>query len=588
LETDEIVCSGAKNVGSTVLYVGNTTGRDGVGGASFASSELTSSSLDDRPAVQVGDPFIEKSLIEACLDAFKTGDVIAAQDMGAAGLTCSSAEMAANGNLGISIDLDLVPSREDNMSSYQYLLSESQERMLFVVKEEKIKTLIEKFNKWGLYANVIGEVIDSNEVIISHKSKIVAQIPTSALSEDTPVNVHNVIKTPPDYLLKKWEWKEINLPEINDQKIFSLKENNIFSYSEIILKLLSNPSIASKRWIYKQYDSQVQSNTVFKPGESDAAVIRLREQDEKNKTKVFSGVAASVDCNSRWVFLDPFRGTIAAVAESARNVSCVGAEPVAITNNLNFPSPETEIGYWQLSYSCNGISEACKVLETPVTGGNVSLYNESKSTDNKITPINPTPVIGMVGKIDNVEKSISSAWKNINDQIWLIGSYKSETTIAASSYLEYFHGEISGRPPKIDLLDEKFCQSFLRNAISKGFVVSSHDISDGGLAVALAESCILSSMGATIELEKDLNRVDNLLFAEGGSRIIFSISKMKQTEWFNYLKQNQINFPSSVYVKKIGYVSSDTLKIKINEKNICNIRVEELTEKFNNSISDYF
>ena len=374
LETEEIVCSGAKNVGSPVLYVGNTTGRDGVGGASFASSELTTTSLDDRPAVQVGDPFVEKSLIEACLDAFKTGDVIAAQDMGAAGLTCSSAEMAANGNLGISIDLDLVPSREDDMSSYQYLLSESQERMLFVVKEEKINDLIEKFNKWGLYASVIGEVIGTNEVIISHKGKIVAQIPTSALSDDTPVNFHNVINNPPDDLLNKWEWKENDLPEIHEQKIFSLKENKNFSFSEIILKLLSNPSIASKRWIYKQYDSQVQANTVFKPGKSDAAVVRLREQNKKNKSKVFSGVAASVDCNSRWVALDPFRGSIAAVAESARNVSCVGAEPVAITNNLNFSSPENEIGYWQLSSSCNGIAEACKALETPVTGGNVSLY----------------------------------------------------------------------------------------------------------------------------------------------------------------------------------------------------------------------
>ncbi len=588
LETNEIVCSGAKEVGSPVLYVGNTTGRDGVGGASFASSELTTTSLDDRPAVQVGDPFVEKSLIEACLDAFKTGDVIAAQDMGAAGLTCSSAEMAANGNLGISIDLDLVPSREDNMSSYQYLLSESQERMLFVVKQEKINFLIEKFNKWGLNANVIGEVIESNEVIISHKGKIVARVPTSALSDDTPVNFHNVIKNPPDYLLKKWEWKENSLPEINEQKIFSLKENKTFSYSQIILQLLSNPSIASKRWIYKQYDSQVQANTVFKPGESDAAVIRLREQTEKDKNKVFSGVAASVDCNSRWVSLDPFRGTIAAVAESARNVSCVGAEPVAITNNLNFCSPENEIGYWQLSSSCKGISEACKALETPVTGGNVSLYNESKNKDHKITPINPTPVIGMVGKMANVEQAINSEWKNIDDQIWLIGSYKSEITIAASSYLEYFHGKITGRPPKIDLLDEKFCQSFLRNAILKSFVVSSHDISDGGLAIALAECCISSVKGANIELDNDLNREDNLLFAEGGSRIIFSIDKMKEKEWLNYLKNSQINSQSSVYIKKIGNVSSETLKITIQDKNICNIRVEELTEKFNNSISDYF
>ncbi len=588
LETNEIVCSGAKIVGSPVLYVGNTTGKDGVGGASFASSELTTNSLDDRPAVQVGDPFIEKSLIEACLDAFKTGDVIAAQDMGAAGLTCSSAEMAANGNLGISIDLDLVPSREDNMSSYQYLLSESQERMLFVVKEEKIKNLIEKFNKWGLYANVIGEVIETNEVIITHKSKIVAQIPTSALSDDTPVNVHNVMSNPPDYLLKKWEWKENNLPNPNEQKIFSLKEDKSLSYSQILLKILSNPSIASKRWIYKQYDSQVQANTVFKPGESDAAVIRLREQNEKNKNKIFSGVAASVDCNSRWVALDPFRGAIAAVAESARNVSCVGAEPIAITNNLNFSSPENELGYWQLSSSCNGISEACKVLETPVTGGNVSLYNESKNKDNEINPINPTPVIGMVGKIDNIQKAISSGWKNTNDQIWLIGSYKSETTLAASSYLEYFHGEITGRPPKIDLLDEKFCQSFLRNAIFKSFILSSHDVSDGGLAIALAECCILSRKGAKIELEKDFNREDNLLFSEGGSRIVFSIDKIKEKEWLDYLKKIQINSHSSVYVKKIGCVSSETLNIKIQDKNICNIRVEELTEKFNNSISVHF
>jgi len=588
LETDEIVCSGAKNIGSPVLYVGNTTGRDGVGGASFASSELTTTSLDDRPAVQVGDPFVEKSLIEACLDAFKTGDVIAAQDMGAAGLTCSTAEMAANGNLGISIDLDLVPSREDNMSSYQYLLSESQERMLFVVKEEKINFLIEKFNKWGLNANVIGEVIEANKVIIFHKGKIVAQIPTSALSHDTPVNFHDVINNPPDYLLDKWEWRENNLPEINEQKIFSLKEKKNFSYSQIILKLLSNPSIASKRWIFNQYDSQVQANTVFKPGESDAAVIRLREQMEKNKNKMFSGVAASVDCNSRWVSLDPFRGAIAAVAESARNVSCVGAEPIAITNNLNFSSPENEIGYWQLASSCNGISEACKALDTPVTGGNVSLYNESKNKDNEITPINPTPVIGMVGKIENVEKAISSGWKNVNDQIWLIGSHKSETTIAASSYLEYFHGEITGRPPKIDLLDEKFCQSFLRNSILNGFVVSAHDISDGGLAIALAECCILSSKGAFIEIDKDLHRDDNLLFAEGGSRIIFSIDKMKEKEWLNHLKTNQISSHSGVYLKKIGCVLSETLNIKIKGKNICNIEVEELTEKFNNSISGHF
>ena len=551
LETDEIVCSGAKEVGSPVLYVGNTTGKDGVGGASFASSELTANSLDNRPAVQVGDPFIEKSLIEACLDAFKTGDVLAAQDMGAAGLTCSSAEMAANGSLGISINLDLVPARENDMSAYQYLLSESQERMLMVVKEEKLNTLINQFKKWGLFANVIGEVISKREVIISQKNQIVAQIPTSALSDETPINIHNIIKEPPNHLLKKWEWKEEELPVINENKIFSLKDHQKYSVSEIILKLLSNPSIASKSWVYRQYDSQVQSNTVFKPGDADAALIRLRPQDEKNKNNEFSGVAASVDCNSRWVLLDPYRGSIAAVAESARNVSCVGAQPIAITNNLNFSSPETEIGYWQLSSACDGISKACIALETPVTGGNVSLYNESKNQNNQVTPINPTPVIGMVGTIKNVDKAISSGWKNINDQIWIIGSNASESSIAASSYLEYFHDLVTGRPPKIDLQDEKYCQSFLRDSIQKNYIASSHDVSDGGLAVALSECCILSSKGAYIQLEEKNARLDNLLFSEGGSRIIFSVNKKEEQNFLNFLEIKSKDFGRNVYVKKI-------------------------------------
>ena len=588
LETDEIVCSGAKEVGSPVLYVGNTTGKDGVGGASFASSELTSNSLDNRPAVQVGDPFIEKSLIEACLDAFKTGDVLAAQDMGAAGLTCSSAEMAANGSLGISINLDLVPARENDMSAYQYLLSESQERMLMVVKEEKLNTLINQFKKWGLFANVIGEVISKREVIISQKNQIVAQIPTSALSDETPINIHNIIKEPPIHLLEKWEWTEEELPAISENKIFSLKDKKKYSFSEIILKLLSNPSIASKSWVYRQYDSQVQSNTIFKPGDADAALIRLRRQDEKNKNNEFSGVAASVDCNSRWVLLDPYRGSIAAVAESARNVSCVGAQPIAITNNLNFSSPETEIGYWQLSSACDGISKACIALETPVTGGNVSLYNESKKQNNQVTPINPTPVIGMVGTIKNVDKAISSGWKNINDQIWIIGSNASESSIAASSYLEYFHDLVTGRPPKIHLQDEKCCQSFLRDSIQKNYIASSHDVSDGGLAVALSECCILSSKGAYIKLDEKNARLDNLLFSEGGSRIIFSVNKKEEQNFLNFLEIKSKDFGRNVYVKKIGIVSENNLDITLQDQTLCNLRVDELTEKFNNSISNCF
>ena len=587
LETDEIVCSGAKKVGSPVLYVGNTTGKDGVGGASFASSELSTTSLDDRPAVQVGDPFIEKSLIEACLDAFKTGDVLAAQDMGAAGITCSSAEMASNGGLGVFVDLDLVPAREKNMTPYDYLLSESQERMLFVVKQDKVDDLISKFKRWGLYACVVGKVIKEKEVIISHKKKIVAQIPTSALSDKTPVTHHQIMNNPPLDILNKWRWKEEYLPEIKDNGLFSLKFEKLFSWNDIILYLLSTPSISSKKWIYNQYDYQVQLNTVFKPGQSDAAVIRLRSQHDKVKEKKYTGIAASVDCNNRWVSLDPFRGSIAAVAESSRNVSCVGAKPVAITNNLNFSSPETDIGYWQLALSCKGISKACEIFETPVTGGNVSLFNESKDKNGVVTPIQPTPVIGMVGILDDSDKAVSSGWKNIDDEIWIIGSNSSEITLGASSYLEYFHGQVTGRPPEINLEDEKLCQEIIRNSINKNFIVSCHDISDGGLSVALAECSILSGLGAQINIRDDI-REDKLLFGEGGSRIIFSIDINKKDNWLKYLDEVNGKSKNNLYINKIGVVSDNKLKIKYLNKVICDLKVSALADKFNNGIIKNF
>ncbi len=587
LETDDIVCSGAKKIGSPVLYVGNTTGKDGVGGASFASSELSTSSLDDRPAVQVGDPFIEKSLIEACLDAFKTGDVLAAQDMGAAGITCSSAEMASNGGLGVLVDLDLVPAREKNMTPYDYLLSESQERMLFVVKQDKIDDLISKFKRWGLYACVVGKVIEEKEVIISHKKKIVAQIPTSALSDKTPITHHQIMNSPPLDILNKWNWKEEYLPDIKNNGLFSLKFEKSLCWNDIILYLLSTPSIASKKWVYNQYDYQVQLNTVFKPGQSDAAVIRLRSQHEKIKEKKYTGIAASVDCNNRWVSLDPFRGTIAAVAESARNVSCVGAKPVAITNNLNFSSPETDVGYWQLALSCKGISKACEIFETPVTGGNVSLFNESIDKNGVVTPIQPTPVIGMIGIMDDSDKAVSTGWKNFDDEIWIIGSNLSEITLGASSYLEYYHGQVTGRPPEINLEDEKLCQEIIRNSINQEFVVSCHDISDGGLSVALAECSILSGLGAQISIGDNF-REDKLLFGEGGSRIIFSIDINKKENWIKYLNKVHEKFKDNLYIKKIGVVSNNNLKIKYFNKVICDLKVSTLADKFNNGITQNF
>ena len=509
--------------------------------------------------------------------------------MGAAGITCSSAEMAANGGLGICVDLDLVPSREQNMTAYQYLLSESQERMLLVVKEDKLDTLVNEFHKWGLYACVIGKVIKDKEVIISHKKQVVAKIPTTALSDKTPVNYHKVLNETPNYLLNKWKWSENELPKEKKNNIYSLKFKKDFSWSEVILLLLSNPSIASKKWVFQQYDYQVQLNTIFKPGQSDAAVIRLRDQNDKtNKINhEYSGIAASVDCNNRWVSLDPLRGSIAAVAESARNVSCVGAQPVAITNNLNFASPETEIGYWQLSTACEGISIACEALETPVTGGNVSLYNESIDEEGNKKPIQPTPVIGMVGILDNVKQAVSSGWKNINDEIWIIGSKDSGLTLGATSYLEYFHGQITGRPPSLNLIDEKLCQLFIRNGILNNLIISSHDVSDGGLAIALAESCILSDKGASINLIAN-ERIDSLLFSEGGSRIIFSISHMKKNEWLKFVSEESKNFTDSIYITKIGTVLQDTLKIKISDNIICNLKISSLADKFNNGLSNNF
>ncbi|MGA0162598.1 MAG: AIR synthase-related protein, partial [Vulcanococcus sp.] len=345
-----IGCSGAEGVGFPVVYVGSTTGRDGMGGASFASAELTEASLDDRPAVQVGDPFLEKGLIEACLDAFQSGDVVAAQDMGAAGLTCSCSEMAAKGGLGIELDLDRVPAREAGMTPYEFLLSESQERMLFVVKPGREAALMERFTRWGLQAAVVGRVLEDNIVRVLQNGAVAAEVPASALADDTPINRHDLLSEPPAPIQEHWRWSEAQLPPASASGV------NGQSWSETLLALLDDPTIASKRWVYRQYDHQVQANTVVPPGRADAAVVRLRPQAETQTAT--RGVAAVVDCPNRWVALDPERGGMAAVAEAARNLSCVGAEPLAVTDNLNFPSPETSTGYWQLAMACRGLSTA--------------------------------------------------------------------------------------------------------------------------------------------------------------------------------------------------------------------------------------
>jgi phosphoribosylformylglycinamidine synthase len=536
METEQIVCSGAEGVGYPVVYVGSTTGRDGMGGASFASAELTEASLDDRPAVQVGDPFLEKGLIEACLEAFQTGDVVAAQDMGAAGLTCSCSEMAAKGGLGIELDLDRVPAREAGMTPYEFLLSESQERMLFVVKPGREQALMDRFTRWGLQAAVVGRVLEDNIVRVLQNGAVAAEVPASALADDTPINRHELISEPPAEVQAHWRWSESQLPPASASGI-TPAGSTALSWNAALLQLLDDPTIASKRWVYRQYDHQVQANTVVPPGGADAAVVRLRPQATTEAAT--RGVAAVVDCPNRWVALDPERGGMAAVAEAARNLSCVGAEPLAVTDNLNFPSPETPTGYWQLALACRGLSAACSALDTPVTGGNVSLYNETRLPDGRMQPIHPTPVVGMVGLVHDLAHVRGQAWREAGDAIWLLGvpleageaPADPRLSLAGSSYLERVHGAVTGRPPEIDLPLERSVQGFLRQAIAAGLVRSAHDLSDGGLAVAAAESCIASGLGAHLEIPASASRIDRLLFAEGGARILVSVAPAQGAAW---------------------------------------------------------
>ncbi len=352
METDTIVKSGASGIGNPVLYVGSTTGRDGMGGASFASAELTAESIDNRPAVQVGDPFLEKSLIEACLEAFKTGAVVAAQDMGAAGITCSCAEMSAKGGVGVEFDLDLVPAREPGMVPYEYLLSESQERMLFVAHKGREQELIDIFERWGLHAIVAGKVIEEPIVRILWQGSIAAEVPATALADNTPIYKRELMAEAPEYAQTAWVWNQDQLPPATAQGIAINGKSH--SWNDVLLTLLDTPSIASKRWVYRQYDHQVQNNTVLLPGGGDAAVIRIRPLEPiQGRQAIINnpnlGVAATVDCNPRYVYLNPYEGAKMVVAEAARNLSCVGAEPVAVTDNLNFGSPEKPIGYWQLA-----------------------------------------------------------------------------------------------------------------------------------------------------------------------------------------------------------------------------------------------
>ncbi|MGC1245574.1 MAG: phosphoribosylformylglycinamidine synthase subunit PurL [Spirulinaceae cyanobacterium] len=535
METEEIVTSGATGIGNPVLYVGSTTGRDGMGGASFASAELSEASMDDRPAVQVGDPFLEKSLIEACLEAFKTGAVVAAQDMGAAGLTCSTSEMAATGGVGVELDLDKIPVRETGMIPYEYLLSESQERMLFVAEKGREEELIAIFHRWGLNAVVAGKVIKEPIVRIWFQGKVAAEVPATALADNTPIYNRELLAEPPAYAQEAWQWNSASLPPCTTTGI-SLDGDNK-TWSEILLELLDNPTLADKTWVHRQYDHQVQNNTVILPGGAEAAVVRVRPL-EADPASCITGVAATTDCNSRYCYLDPYEGAKAAVAEAARNLSCVGAEPLAVTDNLNFGSPEKPVGYWQLAWACRGIAEACEVFNTPVTGGNVSLYNETLDSNGKPQPIYPTPVIGMVGLIADLNKVCGRGWREEGDLIYLLGNGDNLPTLGGSEYLAAIHDIVAGKPPQVNFSLEIQVQKVCREGVRRGLVNSACDCSEGGIAVAVAEACLVNQLGADIYLDSaETQRWDEALFGEATSRILVSISPTQQKTWEAYLQK---------------------------------------------------
>lgn len=497
VDTKHVASATAHGKGNPVMIVGSSTGRDGIHGATFASEEISEKSEAKRPSVQVGDPFTEKLLLEATLEIIKQGLIVGIQDMGAAGISCSTSEMSVKGESGMNINLDMVPLREDGMSAYEIMLSESQERMLVVVKkgnEDKVKEI---FTKWDLNCEIIGEVTDNKKLVINHDGNNKAEIPPYdlVLGGGAPVYIRDTQE--PQYLTltRKFDLKSVPEPEC---------------VAEAFEKILGSPNIASKKWVYEQYDSMVRTNTIVGPG-SDAAVIYIKGTDK--------AIAAKTDCNGRYVYLNPKEGAKIAVAESARNVVCSGAVPLAITNCLNFGNPYKPEVYWTFKKAIEGMGEACRFFNTPVTGGNVSFYNESPEA-----AVYPTPVIGMVGLIEKTENVTTGEFKKEGDLIYLLGEDYEE--IGGSEYLKEIHGLVTGEIPKIDLQTEKDLYNLLLELIDARLINSAHDISDGGILVTLAESCIINHekmIGAKVNIHIK-TREDFTFFSESQSRILVSVS----------------------------------------------------------------
>lgn len=535
---DQIFYGRASGPGNPVLYVGAKTGRDGIHGASLlASAEFSGiDGQQKRPNVQVGDPFMEKLLLEACLEVMQTGAIVGIQDMGAAGLTCSTCETGSRAGTGMEIELDKVPQREPGMSPYEILLSESQERMLLVAQRGREQEVVQVFQKWGLDAIEIGAVTEQPTLRVKQHGEVVAEIPNRPLTDDAPV-YH-----------RPWAEPKRSVPM---EPPVPLPSRNGEELKEALLKLLGSPATASKRWITEQYDSMVRTNTVIGPG-ADAALIRVKETSQ--------GLSMSLDGNGRYCFLDPRRGARLAVAESARNVSVTGAQPLAATNCLNFGNPEKPAILWQFREVVEGISEACEALSIPITGGNVSFYNETEGQS-----IYPTPVLGVVGVLQNVERHATLSFKNADREIWMLGNAQGvqvadgaqdefATVFGSSLYAQMILGALWGLPPAVDLDYERRVQACCRRLIAAGLVESAHDISEGGLAVAMAECCLAGNIGATVNLPPGGSPLE-LLFAEDPSRIVVSVPVNSLAE------VSRIASEYDVSAGAIGMTGGSTLKV---------------------------
>jgi phosphoribosylformylglycinamidine synthase II len=537
LRTSEIRRGAATGLGNPVFYVGNRTGRDGLAGAAFASRDLTEDSKADRPAVQVGDPFIEKLLLEACLELFQHPEaVVGVQDMGAAGLTCSTCETASRGGTGIEIDLALVPQREPGMTPYETMLSESQERMLIIVRAGHEKTVTDIFEKWDLPCALIGRVTGDGLMRVKDHGKTVAEIPARQLADEAP-------------LYKREARRPADLDARQQLDLASVREPA--DLAAVLPRLLAAPDLASKRWIYRQYDHMVQVGTVIGPG-SDAAVIRVPTGKDSWKY-----LAASVDCNAHYVAAEPKLGALIAVAECARNLAMTGAEPLALTDNLNFGNPHNPENFYQLQQAVDGLAEGCRAFDIPVTGGNVSLYNQSPAG-----AIDPTPTVGIVGLIREAKDITPSHFQNAGDVIVLVGGPADGSAgeeLGASLYLREIHGLKRGAPPKLDLPREKRLHAAVLAAIRAGLVRSAHDLAEGGLLVALAECAIggAAQLGATVSMSGPYERADALLFGETQSRALLAVPRDRSGEFFHLMDAQGVS------AQAIGSVGGEVLRVKL-------------------------